>query len=72
MLPELAYIIVAGKSVKSDEASCIDCGKPFDLKGASRADLAEIALSGICDSCYQKAMHGIESKSFCNKHWSDK
>jgi hypothetical protein len=72
MLPELSYIIVAGNSVKASEAKCVDCGKPFDIKNASQADLTEIALSGICDNCYQKAMHGIQAKSFSNKHWSDK
>lgn len=47
------YTTVGRQPVLSSEARCIHCGEPFSSKNVfTREGLAEIAISGICEKCF--------------------
>lgn len=47
------YVTVARQQVKASEARCIHCGEPFSNKNVfTREGLAEIAISGVCEKCF--------------------
>ena len=47
------YTTVARKQVKSSEARCICCKEPFSRDNVfTREGMAEIAISGMCEKCF--------------------
>lgn len=55
------YIIVARQQVKRSEARCLQCGEPFSKHNVfTREGMAEIAISGICEKCFDGLFEGDE------------
>ncbi len=55
------YIIAARQQVKRSEARCLQCAEPFSKhNGFTREGVSEIAISGICEKCFDGLLEGDE------------
>ena len=57
------YITVARQQVKASEARCIHCGEAFSNKNVfTREGMAEIAISGMCEVCFDELFANLEEE----------